>query len=404
MSDLVDLKWAAPLLDACPGSVVSSREERAVSDVRVAFDLGAESGRAHRRPLRRRRGSTSTEARRFPNRPVRLPDGLYWDVLGLFGEICSALGELAGGSDRVRSVGIDSWGCDFGLLDRQGALISNPLHHRDGRGAGAMEKAFARVPAEEIYETTGIQFLPFNTLFQLLALEQSVALRSAETFLLIPDLLGLLADRRARRRGHEREHDAAPRCRDRRLVGQPDSSGSGSPSGSSRTCASPARPSAACFPTSPTGAGLPVGTPVSRSPPTTPRRRSSPSRSSPGRRAAYISSGTWSLVGVELAAPFVSERGARREPDERARLRRHDPAAEERDGPLARPGMPAGLGGRRRDDELRGSGRARAHAPPGGAALRSRRPRAAGSGEHARRASVPPASNAASWAPTSARC
>ena len=113
-----------------------------MSDVRVAFDLGAESGRA----LVGRFDGTRldlAEARRFPNRPVRLPDGLYWDVLGLFGEICSALGELAGGSDRVRSVGIDSWGCDFGLIDRQGALISNPLHHRDGRGAGAMEKAFA---------------------------------------------------------------------------------------------------------------------------------------------------------------------------------------------------------------------------------------------------------------------
>ena len=78
---------------------------------------------------------SSSEARRFANRPVRLPDGLYWDALGLFAELCTSLAELARRQRRVRSIGIDSWGCDFGLLDRDGALVSNPLHHRDGRGA-----------------------------------------------------------------------------------------------------------------------------------------------------------------------------------------------------------------------------------------------------------------------------
>src|ERR1019366_9278028 len=104
--------------------------------------------------------------------------------------ICSSLAALDKDGAAVGSIGIDSWGCDFGLIDSDGVLVSNPLHHRDGRGAAAMQKAFARVPANEIYEATGIQFLPFNTLFQLVALEQGTALDSAETVLLIPDLLG----------------------------------------------------------------------------------------------------------------------------------------------------------------------------------------------------------------------
>ena len=163
---------------------------------------------------RRRAGSRTA--------PVRLPDGLYWDVLGLFGEICSALGELAGGSDRVRSVGIDSWGCDFGLLDRQGTLISNPLHHRDGRGAGAMEKAFSPRSGrgdlrDDRHPVPAVQHLVPAARSRA---ERGPAIRGD----LPPDPgpAGLLADRRALRRGDEREHDPAPRCRDRPLVGQPD--------------------------------------------------------------------------------------------------------------------------------------------------------------------------------------
>lgn len=155
--------------------------------VQLAFDLGAESGRA---VLGRYDGQTLEieELARFPNRPVRLPDGLYWNALGLYGDIVAVLG--AHRDRRLRSIGIDSWGVDFGLLDATGTLVANPLHHRDGRGAAAMEKAFERVSAERIYERTGIQFLPINTVFQLLALEGTPALANAQRLLLIPDLLG----------------------------------------------------------------------------------------------------------------------------------------------------------------------------------------------------------------------
>ena len=247
-----------------------------------------------------------TEARRFPNRAVRLPDGLYWDALGLFGELCAALGELHGAGERVASIGIDSWGCDFGLLDRDGALVANPLHHRDGRGAGAMEKAFARVPAEEIYEATGIQFLPFNTLFQLLALEQSVALQSAETLLLVPDLLGYWLT-------GERCAEATNASTTQLLEVE---TGRWSDALISRlglderlfpAVREPGTAVGGLLPRIAGDSGLPPATPVFAvaSHDTASAVVAVPFES--GVNAAYISSGTWSLVGVEAERPVVSE-------------------------------------------------------------------------------------------------
>jgi rhamnulokinase len=156
--------------------------------VHVAFDLGAESGRSIVGHFDGNRIALA-EARRFPTRSVRLPEGLYWDALGLCSELTSALAEVHASGAHIRSVGVDSWGVDFGLIDANGALVANPLSHRDGRAAGFVAEALNRVPAEDIYATTGIQLLPFNTLFQLLALDAASALDRAETLLLIPDLL-----------------------------------------------------------------------------------------------------------------------------------------------------------------------------------------------------------------------
>jgi rhamnulokinase len=155
----------------------------------VAFDLGAESGRA----LAGRFDGARVELevlRRFPTRAVRLPDGLYWDALGLLAELTGAVVGLRGSGVDVRSVGIDSWGVDFGLIDARGRLLANPLSYRNGHGDQAVHsEALARVSTEEIYAQTGIQFMPINTLFQLVALEAEGRLRGAETMLLIPDLL-----------------------------------------------------------------------------------------------------------------------------------------------------------------------------------------------------------------------
>ncbi len=156
----------------------------------LAIDLGAESGRA---VLGRYDGQRLTleEVHRFPNEPVRLPDGLHWDILRLYRETMEGLGRgVRHANGTLDGVGIDSWAVDFGLLDRSGALLSIPYHYRDSRTDGMLERAFSLVPQAEIYETTGIQFMPINTLYQLLAMEGSPVLELASTMLLIPDLLG----------------------------------------------------------------------------------------------------------------------------------------------------------------------------------------------------------------------
>jgi rhamnulokinase len=153
----------------------------------LAVDLGAESGRVVLGRFDGRRVSLE-EVHRFPNAPVRLPDGLHWDVLRIFGEVKDGVAKAMRGQE-IEGVGVDSWGVDFGLLDRDGALVSNPYHHRDARTEGMMEEAFGLVPKEDIYDLTGIQFLPINTLYQLLAMRGSPLLEVAETLLLIPDLI-----------------------------------------------------------------------------------------------------------------------------------------------------------------------------------------------------------------------
>jgi rhamnulokinase len=130
------------------------------------------------------------EAHRFPNVPVRLPDGLHWDVLRLYRDILDGLRAAAGGSDGIASVGVDSWGVDFGLLDEVGALVGNPYHYRDGRTDGMVEKVATRIPAETSYSLTGVQVLPINTVYQLASAIHTPALETARTLLLIPDLIG----------------------------------------------------------------------------------------------------------------------------------------------------------------------------------------------------------------------
>ena len=156
----------------------------------LAFDLGAESGRAMLGQFNGERLRLS-EAHRFPNGPVRLPDGLHWDALRLWTEIKRglALAVQEHGAD-LASVGLDTWGVDFGLLDRDGALISNPYHYRDSRTDGMLDEAFRRVPREQIFEHTGIQFMQINSLYQLLSMviDRSPALDIAESFLTMPDL------------------------------------------------------------------------------------------------------------------------------------------------------------------------------------------------------------------------
>jgi rhamnulokinase len=156
----------------------------------LAFDLGAESGRAILGSLDSGR-LTLDELHRFPNQPVRLPTGLYWDTLRLFHEIQQGL--IVCGRDRritPNGIGVDTWGVDFGLLGSDGALVDNPRHYRDARTQGLLERTYSVVPREEIFRQTGLQFMEFNSLFQWysMKLAGAPALTTARTLLFLPDL------------------------------------------------------------------------------------------------------------------------------------------------------------------------------------------------------------------------
>lgn len=150
----------------------------------AAVDLGASSGRVMVGEV----GPDTlklAEVHRFPNRPVRVGATLHWDILALYRGVLDGL-RAAG---PVDGIGIDSWAVDYGLLDARGALLSNPVHYRDPRTAPAIEQVLAKVPPEELYARTGIQFLPFNTIFQLAAAAGEPAFSAAQRLLLIPDLI-----------------------------------------------------------------------------------------------------------------------------------------------------------------------------------------------------------------------
>jgi len=158
----------------------------------LAYDFGASSGRA---VLGHYDGSRlETEVLwRFSNDPVQVGDTLHWDTLRLLHETKQGLyaAQRAGHAD-LSGIGIDTWGVDFGLLDKRGALLGNPVHYRDMRTLGKMAKASALLTMEKIYAQTGIQFMEINTLYHLMALAESQPelLEQAETLLFTPDLMG----------------------------------------------------------------------------------------------------------------------------------------------------------------------------------------------------------------------
>ncbi len=156
----------------------------------VAIDLGASSGRHVAGRFDGRRLQLE-EIHRFDNGPVIVGESLHWDLLYLWSEVLRGLraARQKFGSE-IASVGVDTWGVDFGLLGRGDVLLGNPYHYRDPRTNGVMERAFELVGRENIFRHTGLQFMQFNTLYQLLAMKwgRSPLLEIAETFLMMPDL------------------------------------------------------------------------------------------------------------------------------------------------------------------------------------------------------------------------
>ena len=158
----------------------------------LAFDFGASSGRAIIGCFDGDK-ITLEEVHRFSNDPVSVGGTVYWDVLRLFYEIKQGIikAKIAGGFD---SIGIDTWGVDFGLIDSEGKLMENPVHYRDARTVGLVDEAFKTMPKEKLYGITGIQFMELNTLFQLISLKKNRPwmLERADKMLFMPDLFGYM--------------------------------------------------------------------------------------------------------------------------------------------------------------------------------------------------------------------
>lgn len=158
----------------------------------LAFDFGASSGRAIIGCFDDDK-ITLEEVHRFSNDPVSVGGTVYWDVLRLFYEIKQGIikAKIAGGFD---SIGIDTWGVDFGLIDSEGKLMENPVHYRDARTVGLVDEAFKTMPKEKLYGITGIQFMELNTLFQLISLKKyrPWMLERADKMLFMPDLFGYM--------------------------------------------------------------------------------------------------------------------------------------------------------------------------------------------------------------------
>ena len=153
----------------------------------LTFDLGAESGRA----ILGSAGSgviTIQEIHRFENKPIECAGTLRWDVMQMWEEVREALSRTE--QVELSGIGVDAWGVDYALLDEQDELLQYPYHYRDSRTRGVMETVFEIVSKEEIYSTTGIQFMPINTLYQLFAAkrDEPEVLKAAKRLLTIPDL------------------------------------------------------------------------------------------------------------------------------------------------------------------------------------------------------------------------
>lgn len=274
----------------------------------LAIDLGAGSGRVMAGLMKADKMALE-EVNRFENKVIEEDGKLSWDFEGLWEGILDGLTRAAAqyGAERITSLGVDTWGVDYGLLDGEENLLARPRCHRDPRTGGMMAKFFERLSAGDLFRETGIQFLDINTLPQLCAevAEESPAWRAAERFLLMPDLVNLRLSGRAacertnasttqmydpaRKMWSRRVFDAAgvPLSRAPGFVEAGADMGTILPAVAERTGLRPTTRVVAVgsHDTASAVAAVPAGE---------------------GQRFAYLSSGTWSLLGAELAAPVLT--------------------------------------------------------------------------------------------------
>jgi rhamnulokinase len=269
----------------------------------LAIDLGAESGRGVLGTLDGGRLELA-ETGRFRNGPVNVLGTLHWDALNILRHVRDTISEAAEGG-RLEGIGVDTWGVDFGLLGADGELLGNPYHYRDARTTGMFREAFKLVPREEVFRHTGIQFMEINTLYQLLAMAraQSPALYAANRLLMMPDLfhywltgeaVGEFTIATTSQCYDPRAGDWARDVIDR--MGIP--TGIFPPIVQPGTVLGPLAPSLA----QDTGAEATVIAPASHD-------TGSAVAAVPAKGAdwCYISSGTWSLMGVETNRPVITD-------------------------------------------------------------------------------------------------
>ena len=269
----------------------------------LAFDLGAESGRGVLGLFDGERLQLQ-EVHRFPNGGVRVLDSLHWDVLRLWSEIKHTLSICAHRGIDLLGIGLDTWGVDFALLGRNDTLLGFPYHYRDRRTDGILEEALCRLPREEIFKRSGIQFLQINTLYQLLSMAGSPLLEVAETFLTIPDLFNFWL---TGRKVCEFTNATTTQFYDPRQRGWSKKifDGLGLPFGILPEIVQPGTQLGGLLPDVAEETGLPeipviapachdTGSAVA----TVPAR---------GEDWAYISSGTWSLMGIEVSEPIITD-------------------------------------------------------------------------------------------------
>ncbi len=275
----------------------------------LAFDLGAESGRAVLGTLENARLALQ-EKHRFANPTGRMNGHLHWNLLAQWEELKTGLKGVAGGVP-ISGIGVDTWGVDFGLIGRVGNVLGNPYHYRDSRTDGMMERTFAKVVREKVFEATGVQFMQLNSLYQIMAMREasSQALDIAETLLFMPDLFNFLFTgvRKAEFSIVSTSQMYDPRQRDwaRPMLEQlgiptrilPEIIPSGTMLGPlSKDVAEEC--GVAPIPVIAT-AGHDTASAVAAVP------------AAPGESWCYISSGTWSLMGVELPEPVINEKSLR---------------------------------------------------------------------------------------------
>jgi rhamnulokinase len=270
----------------------------------AVVDLGAESGRVF---LASYDGThlSFREIHRFFNRPVRILGHLYWNLPALWQEILTGLRQARTTAGELHSVGVDSWGVDYGLFDASGQLLGLPFHYRDTRTDGLMQQVSARMPHEQIYAHTGIQFLPFNTLYQLVAHTRSQPglFACVDRLLLMPDLLHYwLSGERVSEytNATTTQFWSVPQKRwsTELLEALELPTYILPPVVEPGTDLGPLLPELA----QELGAGVRVIAPATHD--TGSAVAGIPAGSTPGW--AYVSSGTWSLVGLELPAPLIA--------------------------------------------------------------------------------------------------